>query len=632
MKQITKLSFLIFSTLLFATGCSSFFKRIPAQARGTHKHYIMTLHGVRGNESSYGEFHELVKLHLEKIDPTYEVVPLNLTYKTGQFDYTPHKAAQELNQKLDVAIPNLDPQDKISVVAYSMGGQVGVAWYFDSLQDPMHRKYPLQTANFISLGAAYWGATEAGLFTNDIDTLKGTIKGIILELNRTSQSLTRQYIGNIAANGLAYSQEKINKNELFPYIDQLRSIDDIKNFYDRRKIKAYSKYDLLTVLDRVQSLKEIRNSSLRDIAKISFAELQALSVAGPTVTELRTEMLAKQYTNTKWTSISTLVQCFETDLGSQTPGCDDFQMKSFAALNNSFAKYSFGFKRRETDNAVITPSSIAQFTYAYDLDPNYADMKMTPASAFRPSINPDNHKVIFAETLHATLITENIYDKASGYLGKLGKSWQRLADDVVIVHKEKCLTPDKCDHPVYKFVLDELSDCDSPSSSCDKDEYKNLVKRFQRPTEEEQLVQKTLRSELHGFTLELNLRVPTGYDLSKINAGNIFQFIQLDMDTNAEGDHVIRADSLSPYKIHIGRRLELGSVLLKKVRFPGEDQLKINFTGLFTPNTDRYDYNDLQNGKDLKFVVNLPSLKARQVEAVVSPYHSTFVDLKMAPK
>lgn len=632
MKQITKLSIIITGTLLMATGCSTFFKRDPAQARGSHKHYIMTLHGVRGNENSYGEFHELAKLHLEKIDPSYEVIPLNLTYKTGQLDYTPHKAAQEINQKLDAAISNLDSGDKISVVAYSMGGQVGVAWYFDSLKDPQHKKYPMQTVNFISLGAAYWGATEAGLFTNDIDTLKGTLKGIILELNRTTQDLTRQYVGNLAAKSLAYTQDKINKAQLFPTIDELKSVEQIKDFYDKKKIKDYYKYDLATALDRVQSLKDLRNSSLRDVAKISFAELQALSTAGPTVTELRTEMIAKQYTHTKWTSISTLVQCFETDLGSQKPGCNDFQMKAFADLNNSFAKYSFGFKRRETDNAVITPSSVAQFNYAYDMDDKYPEMKLTPASAFRPSIKNENHKVIFAETLHATLVTESMYDKAFGYLGKLGKSWERLADDVVIVHRDKCLTPDKCDHPVYKFVLDELADCDNASNSCDKAEYENLVMKFQRPGQEEQLVQKTLRSELHGFTLELNLRVPPGYDLSKVNAGTVFQFIQMDIDTNAEGDHVLRSDATSPYKIHIGRKLELGSILLKKDKFAGEDHLKVNFTGIFTPNTEKYDYNDLQNGKTVKFMVNLPNLKVRQVDAVVSPYHSTFVDLKMAPK
>jgi hypothetical protein len=640
MKQLTKRAACILATLVVATGCSTFFKRKPANMAALPKHYIMTLHGVRGNAQSYGQFHELIKTHLEKVDPTYEVIPLNYTYQTAQKDYTPHKAAQELNAKLDKDIPVLRPEDKISVVAYSMGGQVGLAWYYDSLKDTAHAKYPQQTVNFVSLGAAFWGAQEAGLFTNDIDLMKRTIKNVILEVNIGFQEETAKRINQWSARQLAKAQDLTNTKFVFPMIDKLQTVAQVKNFYDNKTIKEMYQDSSMgdwagAALDLNSTLRGIRNSSLRDLAKISFAELEALSIAGPTVTELRLAMLsAPKNLPTKWTSISTLVQCFEDDKGSEESGCNNFQNKAFEQLNQALVKYQFGAVRRETDNAVITPSSIAQFRYAYDYDTNYASGDLIPASAFRLSVNPENHKAIFAETLHATLVTEGIYNRALSALGKLGKSWVRLADDVVIVHKDKCMTPENCDHPVYRYIVDELSDCNEPGNRCDKDEYDEVIGKFKHRSKTDEpieQIQNNLKAELHGFSLELNLRLPEGYDTKNITESNIFETaVKADFDTNSKEDRLLKMQT-PPYKVQLGRKMEVGSILIKTVKYKDETHFKVNFTGLITTdkNSD-YNYNQLQNGIPVRFTLALPGLKARQIEAVVSPYHSTFVDVKLA--
>ncbi len=639
MKHISHLAAYLIAALFFATGCSTFFKRTPAQIAALPKHYILTLHGVRGNEASYGQFHELIKLHLEKIDPSFEVIPLNLTYKTAQTDFTPHKAAAEINAKLDKLIPVFNPQDKISVVAYSMGGQVGVAWYYDSLKDAVHSKYPKQTSNFVSLGAAFWGAEEAALFANDANTtVKLAMKNLIKELNVRSQKLTNQYLGEVTASRLAKTQNDINV-DLFKRIDSMNNLSDIQNFYDNKMIKDYYGKDRLEILDSIDLLKEIRHSTLKSLAKISFAELQSLAIAGHSVIDLRSLMISKldekgvpTKTATKWTNISTLVPCFESDLGSQTPGCDDFQNKLFGDVNAGFSKVSFGLKRRETDNAVITPSSVAQFYWTYDSNPNYSVNQVTPRANFLYSLDPDNQKVIFAETLHATLVTEKMYDKLFNVLGHLGKSEQGLADDVVIVHKEKCLTPENCDHPVYKYELEALADCDQPGSKC---EHPELIKQFQHRNSSEMPIeqaQSRLKSELHGFTLELNLRVPFSYDISKINESNIFDIIKMDFDENSKLDRQLRLSPSLPYAMQVGRRYEMASILVNKISYPGQKQkhLKINLTGIISPNGANYNSEELQKGVPLNFGIVLPGLKPRQIEAVVSPYHSTFIDLMMA--
>ncbi len=638
MKQLPQLLTCLIVTMLLTAGCSTFFKRTPAQIAALPKHYIMTLHGVRGNEASYGQFHELVKMHLERIDPSYEVIPLNLTYQTAQADFTPSKAAAEINMKLDKLIPVLNPQDKISVVAYSMGGQVGVAWYYDSLKDPNHSKYPMQTSNFISLGAAFWGAEEAALIANDANAMvKRVMKSVVTELNAQSQELTKEYVGSYAAVKLAVGQKWINERYLFPQIDKMKSLTDIKNFYDNKKIRDYYSPDLLAILDRKAETKALRDSTLKSLAKVSFSELQSLAIAGDSVTNLRSAMISKISASgsvklpTKWLSISTLVQCFETDLGAQTPGCDDFQNKAFGGVNGNFAKFSFGLKRRETDNAVITPSSVAQFYYAFDANPNYAVGELTPRTNFNLSLDPADHNVLFAETLHATLVTEGIYDKAFGILGRLGKSWERLADDVVIVHKTKCMTAENCDHPVYKYELQALADCDVANSKCADT---NLIQQFLNSHSNKmstEAAQSVLKSQLHGFTLELNLRVPSNYDISKIDATNVFDSIPMDFDKSfSAADRQLKTDVNSPYKIQIGRKFEMASILVNKVSYSNQKNLKINFTGIISPNNSNFNSPDLQKGVSLKFGVNLPGLKPRQVEAIVSPYHSTFVDLVMA--
>jgi hypothetical protein len=642
MKQTTKLSLaaLLATTLLMTTGCSSFFKRNPAQAAVKPKHYIMTLHGVRGNEKSFTDFPFVVQNHLEKIDPQYDVILLTMVYKTAQLDFTPQKAAIEVNHFLDENIKTLNPDDKISVVAYSMGGQVGLAWYYDTLSDAAHKKYVMQTYNFVSLGGAFWGAEEPALLTNDVNVLKNTIKGVIQEVNNISQAVAKEYLGPMSALSLKKIQNNINQNELFPIIDKMSTIEEMKAFYDHTLIKNYTKSELSRFLDANESLRNIRNSSLRDMIRISFAELQALSIAGQTVTELRTKVMSYPTVNhTQWTSISTLVPCFKTDEGFDKPGCEGFQFRSFENINAAFAKYSFGHKRRETDSWVITPSSVVQFFHTHDNQTNYPEGKLTRKEDFYPSIGHAQFKVIFAETFHASLIPDDIYDNTVAGLGKLGKSWTSLADDVVVVRKEKCLSTEldpttgqtKCNHAVYKYILDELADCDSLKNSCDKAQYNQIVKNFHLPDEQEKAMQDKLKSEIHGFTLEMNLRLPKGYDFNKITEENIFDYIKMDFTQNDNQDRIVKSQEASPYQIHIGRKLELGSILIKKINYTDESHLKVNFTGLITTaHPDDYHFEELQKGKTLKFKIALNGLKSREIEAVVAPFHSTFLDLNLS--
>lgn len=593
---------------LSLAGCSSLFTRNPAAA-GKPRHFIMTLHGVRGNAQSFGEFHQIIKKHLEAVDPTYEVVPLNYTYEVARIDYTVHSAAAEINQKLDAyfkANTPLRPEDKLSVVAYSMGGQVGMAWYYDSLNDATgaHTQYAKQTDKFISLGGAFWGAQEAALFTSDVQTLKKTIKAVIKTLadvaERNSVDEVSQIFGSRIAAELTSAadsaRQAIRENVIYPAIDKLQTIEELQQYYD--------------------------NNIRPKIAKISFAELQGLSIVGPTETELRLAHLKGLTTRTKWISISTLVPCFKADKSTDL-GCRDLQNTFYSDTNEFFKEYLFGIERRETDNAVITPSSISQFIYALDSNPNYVAGALTPLSDFKLAVEPTKQKTYFAETLHATVITEGIYNQALKALGRLGRSWAKLADDVVIVH-EKCLDPKMCDHPAYKYIADELSSCNEPNSSCNQEQYQQIIGTLKKyGSANEQTVEDSLKSQLHGFTLELNLRLPSGYSMNEFTQDNILKYISFNSKTNRDLD--------KNQELIIAREKEMASVQMRKQHYSNAEHLKINFTGYVNAKDYATHYQKyFDAGRTFEVSIKLPGLKTRRVQAIVRPTLSTYVDLQMA--
>ncbi|MBC7458590.1 MAG: hypothetical protein H7235_09945, partial [Bdellovibrionaceae bacterium] len=315
------------------------------------------------------------------------------------------------------------------------------------------------------------------------------------------------------------------------------------------------------------------------------------------------------------------------------PGCQSFQNDLFKNLNaDIFGKYAFGYTRRETDNSVITPSANAQFIYAVEADKNYTDGQLTALNQFRYTGTDIDHKFYLAEGLHATVVPASLYEKALGVLGKAGNSWKGLADDVVLVYQKDCQTPETCKHPAYKYILAEFADCERAGSTCVAEAKSKIVDAFfTNKVNHDELAQKVLKSELHGFTIDFNIRVPKGYDLSQINHKNIFNFLRVNFQD--ADNHALLSSATWPYQIVLARPSELGSLLLNKVtHFSDQDQLRVTMTGLIIPkNGDHYDYAELEKGAYFNLNVNLPGLKARKLQPLIRPYYSTYVDVVMAP-
>ena len=62
-----------------------------------------------------------------------------------------------------------------------------------------------------------------------------------------------------------------------------------------------------------------------------------------------------------------------------------------------------------------------------------------------------------------------------------------------------------------------------------------------------------------------------------------------------------------------------------------QEQLRIVMTGLIIPKTgQKHNSKVLEGGASFDLDVNLPGLKTRKIQALVRPYHSTYVDLVLA--
>ena len=118
---------------LYLSSCAWSGVRVPA-AEKKGRHFVITLHGVRGNDESYGDFHKIIKQNLEKLDQGYTVENFNWTFPVGanvvetkaangrDLIWTPHQVSKKFNQDFFLGanplIPKVEANDKISLIAY----------------------------------------------------------------------------------------------------------------------------------------------------------------------------------------------------------------------------------------------------------------------------------------------------------------------------------------------------------------------------------------------------------------------------------------------------------------------------------------------------------------------------------
>lgn len=161
----------LFFLFIFAisVACTSTPNRFPA-GTGKPRHIVITVHGLSGNENTWGYFAPATKSYLESIDPNYEVTVSNFLYPTGRSEtLTVFDFAESLNAYVEALFEKapLRPQDKISFVAHSQGGIISYIWFFSKLMKGREDyKFVRHVDAIITLGTPFWGSKLASIMTD----------------------------------------------------------------------------------------------------------------------------------------------------------------------------------------------------------------------------------------------------------------------------------------------------------------------------------------------------------------------------------------------------------------------------------------------------------------------------------
>lgn len=686
--------FIIILSLVVISSCTNLSPRQPTSA--AKKHYIITMHGVRGNAESYGEFHTFVDKVLTQVDPTYKYELFNWTYPVGaavdsevdlyenttpmrrgapykkKIDdvWNPHLIGMKFNRDFFLGtkgqkplIPQLGPEDKISVIAYSMGGMMAMTWYYDTMFNHKFRtnfsyseaeharlqNYLSRVENIIGLGPVYWGSIDAELGWSFLEN--GSLKEIQKAIPQVKQLCDSNEVKQILADAVNYQDENKKLSE--------------KEKYDKFIITSLKKScgNLETVGKIVGFTEKLPSLLLKGTSAAMKAggnmhpqEMNHMRLTSDVINEMRlnriSHLAVPEYSSryrAKWTNIVGVFPCLrKADKGLT---CNLFESLNYQLLNDQLVTIFSGHTRRETDGPVFAPGATSEFIYYIENPGKIGPIefhKFTNTADLQKRIHVPSRD-IFVENMHATVIPA--IDGLTGLLESTGdKSAKAMSDfdkalgaDVVIMNKE-CAIPGTCKHPNFKHVIEVLGNCEAGKIGCNQslvNEYFNVDEESERYLENEKLFK-----ELGTYAVIMNIRLPKNYKedlstpekiLSKIN----FHYTsdkslakRKDL-MNLEARLVNRLDSTSDlYANQINRPQEIMASYAIVKDFKNSKVVRLYFMGRAWPkNPDNKAARDLlADGVPVKMDVKFPGLIHRQVTAKVRPTYSTYVDFYLSEK
>ena len=681
------LKYLLGSFVPMVVACSTTDSlRLPASVSGKPIHYVVTLHGVRGTAESFGAFHSIAKASLEKIDPNYEVTTVNWTYPVGskvedsenKVTWTGHKVALRLNEELflgaNAKIPALRDGDKISFIAYSMGGMMIMNWYYDTMfnfptqKDLQYAPADYQrvlgflekTENIIGLGAVYWGSIDAELgwaFMESGDTTQ-ILKLLPKFRNFCARDEIQQIVNTTSLTEGLMSGSNNNKtvdgtndgtNDTFVKksikvaCEALNALPSLGMKTSNKRLPA-NFYDDLKAKIRNLSLSGIE-AILTTVGNVSPHELDNMRLTSDLINGMRVSRIRHLVTpeyaqrfKTRWSSIIGVFPCLGK--ADQSTTCTKFKSADFKKINDGLVSIFSGLKRRETDGAVISSSADADFLF-YSETEGRQSPKIS-ASEFRNTADlqqgPYKDQQIYVENMHASLVP--VLEGLSGALKSVGTSGASamkhfdasLGVDVAVI-PSACAEPATCKHPNYKHVLNLLATCDSGTGQPCAQQYLNEF--FGIGGIASKLADsRTLRQEMGSFVLTLNIRLPKDYsNLDDVKA-NYLKYFKFKLDASAGKTEWTenRLDSpRAPYALQIAREREIMSSYISSATYPDSTVLRVYFVGRAWAKDGRNTQAQalLAKGVPVPLEITLPGVQPRIVEAAISPALSTYVDLFM---
>ncbi len=288
-----------------------------------------------------------------------------------------------------------------------------------------------------------------------------------------------------------------------------------------------------------------------------------------------------------------------------------------------FTKSYAGNKRVESDIAVPITSSHWDFIYTM---PKLITQDVT--------VNPDEYqdfahfrkrtKVLFTESAHLPFDTDNTFSMA--YIGK------------------SCLEVETCDHPTYRYILEQLANCEN-TLQCNKAAFSDIVEKLKLVNKKEHVYfRDEIQKSLESIAIQINIKLKpgqidafpvkyfkqkyrgeaeySGYDAWEFNEYSL-QGKVVDLRTDARTQESVASNA--DYKIILGDKDEQHSVdIISRKATPEDpyDRLRIHITGRVEDSRLNHPENYV-----VPVEIKLPGLPKVKLNALVRPSFSTFTEL-----
>lgn len=673
------------SSFIYLTSCTLSGVRAPNSTKVKPKHHVITLHGVRGDANAYGAFHNIAKGNLEELNSGYEIITHNWTYPVGgkvvetqerngrDFIWTPHHIAEEFNRNfflaVDAKIKDLGSEDKISLVAYSMGGLMAMTWYYDTMFNFAGAIYKKGVApvepysasqhqlllarlekveNIIGLGAVFWGSVDSELGWSFLEN--GNLAEAKKSLPKLKNFCRSEDIQKIIKDQSFYSKTISKVARLWNKEPDLTAQQKNDQFVKNTVWAACKTAKLLPT-----NLEPLSPIVLKGIHKLLVSqgninplELDNMRLTSDIINKMKMDRIKhvsdnnlKNRFQTKWTSIVGVFPC----LGKKDQGltCSDFISQDYRLLNNGMVDLFSGHKRRETDGPVLSSSAVADFLYYTE----EKGLEHTNISADQFANTNTQNQEIFVENMHATVTPA--LESLPGLLNPMGMRTakavegfdQKLGLDVVSIDAN-CKLPETCEHPNYKHILQTLADCSAADNSYSKDECnQHLMNRYYHNVTEstERLLENNkLKNEMGSFVLTFNINLPrsTGVDKNQIdqelkkNILKIFKFNFVRKLNGARSENRMDTDA-EPYALQIAREAEIMSSYSRFETVTQGHTLRVFFIGRVWLKDEQNitAKSDLEKGVPVNFSINIPGVRTRNVTALIKPTYTTHINMYM---
>lgn len=581
-------------------SCSHFQNsRAPSNSGTASKprHLIITVHGLSGNEQTFGFFGDITKQYLTAIDPNYEVQTANFIYPTGKSerfraydfamgvtnsnrDYAPKGLTHFLNEQFKDR--PLTPQDRISFVAHSQGGLVTYMWFVNTIVDRTEGyKYIKNVDSIVTLGTPFWGSKIASILVDF------NVTEFVASLSPESSPITAREVQD-----MAFSSDTINT-----FRKMAIALDNNPDF--ARELEKVP-VRLVNITGMLPAKKENLFSHVNN-------GQEAISRVNSRVIEL----LYKIFTQSSISSASA------KQMLEEQPSLSEM----VASLKGKPINVGKEYNVVESDIAVPVPSSRWNFIYT---QPKEITQDTTINSNEYKNFSHllDRSKFLFTESAHLPFDNENT--RSMAYIPK------------------NCEKVETCDHQTYRYILEQLANCEK--HQCNSEEFNGIVQRMKVINMEEHKSFQEMAGKLKSFALQINIRLKPGqlnqfpdkhfhkvrkpgketndFDKADFDDGTLQgKIINLKHDPKNGLSHASTDDT----KIYIGDRYERHSVDIvtkaatKKDPF---DYIRIHLSG-------RVEDSKRTDGKQysVPIEIKLPGLPKVKINAKVQPWYSTFSEL-----